>query len=110
MVTNGESSFVIFLYADGGIQWTSSDDSDGINGLGGNAALVGYNAGDGVRYATVPESMTPEIINISSTSNVGVPGVWIFRVDREEISSCNDGNVKVYTLEPQSTHLLLHNL
>ena len=86
MATNGVSAFVIFLYADGEIQWTTGDASGGRNGIGGTQAHVGFNAGDGVRFATVPNSQTPEIINISSTSNVGVPGVWIFRVDQEDIA------------------------
>lgn len=86
MATNGATSFVIFLYADDGIQWTTGD-TDGMNGFGGTPAQVGFNAGDGTRYASVPGSQTPEIINISTTSNVAVPGVWIFRVDQEEIDN-----------------------
>ena len=85
MATDGVSAFVIFLYADGGIQWTTGDASGGVDGVGGTPAQVGFNAGDGLRFATVPNSQTPEIINISSTSNVGIPGVWIFRVDQGEI-------------------------
>ena len=87
MATNGATSFVIFLYADDGIQWTTGDATDGVNGLGGTPAQVGFNAGDGIRYASVPGSQTPEIINISTTSNVAVPGVWIFQVDQEEINN-----------------------
>jgi len=74
------------LYADGEIQWTTGDASTGSGGLGGTPAHVGFNAGDGVRFALLPESNTPEIINIDTTSNVGVPGVWIFQVDGENIT------------------------
>lgn len=81
MVTDGQQSFVIFLYADGGIQWTTGDASGGQNGLGGTPAQAGFNAGDGNRSATVPSSQTPAIINIANTSNVDVPGMWIFQVD-----------------------------
>ena len=63
------------------IQWTTGDASGGTNGLGGIPAQVGFNAGDGVRFAIVPESHTDEIINIDMTSNVDEPGMWIFRVD-----------------------------
>ena len=87
MATNGVSAYVIFLYADGEIQWTTGDLSGGSNGLGGTPAHVGFNAGDGVRFATVPGSQTHEIINIASTSNVGVPGEWVFRVDQEDIAA-----------------------
>ena len=74
-------SFVIFLYADGRIQWTTGDNSGGFRGLGGTEALAGINAGDGVRFVTIPRSLTTGIINIDQTSNVGTPGIWIFRVD-----------------------------
>ena len=85
MITDETMSFVIFNYADGEIQWTTGDDSGGRNGLGGTEAQVGFNAGDGIRYASVPGSQTPDIINIDTTSNVAIAGVWIFRVDMEEM-------------------------
>ena len=81
MATDGIRSFVIFLYADGLIQWTTGDASGGSGGLGGTPAQVGYNAGDGIRFASVPGSRTSQIINIANTSNIAIPGVWIFRVD-----------------------------
>ena len=86
MATNGINSFVIFLYADGEIQWTTGDASGGSGGFGGTPAQVGFNAGDGVRFASVPGSQTADIVNIDTTSNVGIPGVWIFRVDEEDIA------------------------
>ena len=72
LATSAPASFVIFLYADGEIQWT-------------NGALAGINAGDGVNSITIPGSRTQDIINISQTSNVGIPGIWMFQV--------NGGNV-----------------
>ena len=57
----------MFLYAD--IEWISNV-----------GALAGINAGDGVNHVTIPGSRTSSILNIEETSNVGVPGVWIFRV------------------------------
>ena len=62
------------------IQWTTSDSSGGIRGLGGTEAVAGINAGDGVNHFTIPGSSTPDIINIDRTSNVGRPGVWMFQV------------------------------
>ena len=67
----------MFLYADGQIQWTTGDSSGGTNGLGGTPAQVGFNSGDGVNYAAVPESRTQAIVNIDTTTNVGIPGVWV---------------------------------
>ena len=81
LATSGVKSFVIFLYADEEIQWTTGDLSGGDDGLGGTEALAGLNAGDGENFVTIPGSLTPKIINITQTSNVGNPGVWIFRVD-----------------------------
>ena len=59
---------MIFLYDDDGIEW--------------GTGLAGINAGDGVNFITIPESRTVNIRNIDQTSNVGIPGVWIFQVDR----------------------------
>ena len=57
-------------------------------GLGGTPALVGFNAGDGINYAVVSGSQTPRIINITFTSNVGIPGFLVYRVN-DGISSTN---------------------
>jgi len=68
----------MFLYADGRIQWTTGDRSGGDDGLGGTEALAGIDGGDGFNFVTIPGSQTPSIINISQTSNVGIPGIWMF--------------------------------
>ena len=68
------------MYAYGRIQWTTGDNSSGYNGLGRTEALAGINAGDYINYVTVPGSQTTDIINITKTSNIGVPGVWMFQV------------------------------
>ena len=61
-------SFVMFLYADGELQWA-------------NNALAGINAGDGINSITIPGSLTPNILNVSQTSNVGISGIWMFQVN-----------------------------
>ena len=73
-------TYVVFIYVYGGIQWTTGDSSDGINGLGGTEALARINVGDGVNNIAIPESLNASIINITQTSNVGIPGVWMFKV------------------------------
>jgi len=73
----------VYLYADGLIQWTTGDGSGGVNGTGGNAARVGFSSLDGVNFFNVAESGTAAIINITQTSNVNIPGVWMFRVSGE---------------------------
>ena len=84
-MSDGTLSFAIFLYADGGIQWTTGDNSGGAGGRGGTPAVAGVNAGDGIQSATVPGSKTRDIINIAMTSNVEIPGMWVFKVN-EDIS------------------------
>ena len=92
-------SYVIFLYADGLIQWTTGDDSGGVDGLNGTQAQVGLNAGDDeMRFYNHPDSRTANIINITSTKFPDVDGVesgvLIFRVDKINSSclSTRDGN------------------
>ena len=59
-------TFVFFIYGD--IQW-------------GAGANIGFNAGDGTRFFMVPGALTNQTLNIDEGSNVGVTGVYIYRVD-----------------------------
>ena len=68
----------MFLYAD--LQWTTGDRSRGSKGLGGIEALAGYNAGDGINSFTINGSRSSSVLNLIKTSNVGIPGTWIFKV------------------------------
>ena len=79
LATNELESFVMFLYAD--LQWTTGDySSGGFDGLGGTEALAGFNAGNQINSYTLPGSRTPNIVDITKSSNVGIPGTWIFKV------------------------------
>ena len=69
LASDGEKSFVFFTYTD--IQW--------------GEAGVGFDAGDGLRYFTLPGSRTAATQDIERTSNVGVAGIYAFRVDLQEI-------------------------
>ena len=60
-------SYIIFLYADGLIQWPPS------------GAQVGWNAGDSIVHVNIPGSRTPSILNITQMSNVGIGGKWVFQ-------------------------------
>ena len=81
LATNGDSSFVIFLYADNGIEWLWSSDHEGI------PAQVGFNAGDGLRYFSHPDSFTTRLFEIPTTTNVKQPGTWMFKVDGQAVVS-----------------------
>ena len=78
LATSELESFVVFLYAD--LQWTTGDKSFGVDGLGGTEALAGYNIGDQINSYTIAGSRTSTITNIATTSNVGIPGRWVFKV------------------------------
>ena len=79
LVSDGLLSFAIFLYGDGEIQWTKQNST-------GTPAQAGVNAGDRKLSKSVPEALTEAIINITLTSNVGVPGMWIFQVNEHLIN------------------------
>ena len=79
LVSGVKESFVIFLYPDERIQWTTGDGSHGVNGFGGIRAIAGINAG--VNSIIIPGSSSPSIVNIEKTSNVDIPGTWMFKVD-----------------------------
>ena len=70
--TDGSRTYVMFLYHD--IEW------------GVNEATIGFNAGDGIRSFTLSDRTTNNSdLNLSSSSNVGIPGAYFFRVDQDEI-------------------------
>jgi alpha-tectorin len=85
LITDGECSFVTYLYANRLIQWTTGDASGGEGGLGGTPAQAGFDAGDETRFFSIPGSQTPDIVNIERTTNVDIRGQWTFRVDLAEI-------------------------
>ena len=69
MATDGQASFVIFIYSD--IQW--------------GIANIGFNAGDGVRFFMIPGALTSQTRNIENGSNVNIPGMYIYRVDQNTV-------------------------
>ncbi|OWF43039.1 sushi domain-containing protein 2-like [Mizuhopecten yessoensis] len=85
LATNEEESFAFYLYKK--LQWTTGSNSRGNSstGLGGNPAQVGFNSEDGVSYLSVDGAQTDAVINLTRTSNVDVPGTWIFGVSGTEI-------------------------
>ena len=84
LVTDGERSLILFSYGD--IQW-------------------GHGAYPSLRYLdniVFPENRTNGTQNIATKSNVGIPGLYIYRVDQEDViepSSITAGNVLIFILE-----------
>lgn len=64
--TDGVQTLAIFIYDD--INW-------------GRDAQIGFNAGDGVSFFTLPEALANETIDIDERTNVGEPGIFVFRID-----------------------------
>eukprot|EP01084_Bolivina_argentea_P080734 146219_1 len=80
IVTDEERSFVVFNYlSPAGIQWTFGGASTGKH------AQAGFNKGDGKTFASIDGSYSDDIINVWKTSNHGVPGRFIYKIDEIEI-------------------------
>ena len=69
-------TFVFFIYGD--IQW-------------GDGANIGFDAGDGTRSFMVPHALTRQALNIDDGNNVGVTGLYIYRVDLCSVIGPIDG-------------------
>ena len=69
-------TFVFFIYGD--IQW-------------GDDANIGFNAGDGINSFMVPDALTNQTLNVDEGSNVGVTGVYIYRVNLCSVLGPRDG-------------------
>ena len=85
IATNGSATYVLFLYRD--VQWSNA------------ATSIGFNAGDGVRGFNLEKtSSSNDFGDIESTTNIGIPGAYIFRVDQDNIVSDSGMNVHSYTI------------
>ena len=76
MASDSNDLYVLFLYMD--IQWIRASSGD-------LPAQAGFNSGDRVHSYTLPASQTDAVINLTMTSNVGVPGMWIFKASERMI-------------------------
>ena len=78
LATDGKASYSLFLYS--AIEWTSWSTR---GGTVTHTAQVGFNKGDGSHF------FAPFIDNLSTlpvTSNVNVPGLYVYRIDGADIS------------------------
>ena len=48
--------------------------------------MAGVNAGDGQRYISIQGSAMEDVENINTRSNIGKPGVYVFRTDPSIVS------------------------
>ena len=56
-------------------------------GLGGIPAMAGFDSGDGINYFKIPGSRTNSVLQLTRTSNVGIPGKWVFNIATTSIVS-----------------------
>jgi len=75
-------------------EWTTGDASQGSNGLGGTEAQMGFDAGNLSDYWSHPDSQTPAILNLCTTSNVGIPGIWEFEIRNGSLWECGNGIIE----------------
>lgn len=77
-----------------------------IPGLGGTPATVGIDSGDMVNFMSVPGSGTADVINISSTSNVGIPGMWLFQINQTQ----DQGRITNVLYYYRMVHVCMHSM
>ncbi|KAJ6650243.1 hypothetical protein lerEdw1_013478 [Lerista edwardsae] len=92
LATDAKISFIILNYAN--IEWTTGIASGGNakTGLGGTPAQAGFDSGDKKNFYNIPGSRTPDILKIGETTNVQVPGRWVFQVDDFVIGVTTEAN------------------
>ena len=98
LAVSGSEVFLIYLYADDLIQWTTSDIDGGINGIGGKSARIGFIWKYNNNMYLIPGSETCSIIEVTSRSNINIPGVFVlaangtypvFGEEYDTLSMCN---------------------
>ncbi|XP_056626979.1 sushi, nidogen and EGF-like domain-containing protein 1 [Triplophysa dalaica] len=78
-----ESSFQVVLISDGYLSFVLMNYED--IALTPDLVLAGYDTVNSARYFVIPDSRDGNTIpNLKNSSNVNVPGRWVFRVDSEQ--------------------------
>lgn len=72
---------VFLLYPENLIEWTTGDSDGGVGGLGGTPAEVGLVSEDPLQSFFINFLNASDVVDIESTSNVFIDGLYIFRVD-----------------------------
>ena len=75
-------------------QWTTGDASGGTGGFGGTPAQAGFDAGNLRDFFALPGSFTRGILDVCTTSNVGVPGLWQFQIRGGTVALCGNRTVE----------------
>ena len=75
-------------------EWTTGDASGGSGGFGGTPAQAGFDAGNLRDFFALPGSFTRGILDVCTTSNVGVPGLWRFQIRGGTVAMCGNREVE----------------
>jgi hypothetical protein len=74
-------------------EWETGDASDGVGGFGGTPAQVGFDAGNETDFVSIMGSRMDGISRVvCDESNVGVQGVWRFRIRRGMVECPDAGD------------------
>ena len=85
IATDGTETYVLFLYRN--VEWSTIFTN------------IGFNAGDGIRgFNLDTPAGSADFLNIESSSNVEMPGTYIFRVDGIDVAFPPQGmyNYRMY--------------
>lgn len=113
LATNGNSSYVLFLYPDNGVTWYQADDRDGLPAqvgfskgcgdpadIGSGEFLLGSGYGLCGIYKTLDISSTADVVDVDEGSNIedASPGFYMWMVSSNSIVDgmivCNnEGNM-----------------
>ncbi|CAF4000147.1 unnamed protein product [Rotaria sordida] len=94
LCTDEDRSFVFFLYHD--LQWSNPYN------MPYNYAEAGIHNGNQNKSQILPYSGKEHIVKLVNESNVNVPGLFVFRIDADEVNAggCNT-NVTIISFRPR---------
>jgi len=93
LATDGSRSFAVFMYHQ--IMWSVGTES------GDTHAQVGFDAGDGKRHTSLPESQHSSVQSLKSKSNVDNPGLFIFQIDGADFGTARTcSNMTAVSVSP----------
>lgn len=96
IICGEDETFVAFLYPQNGLNWLQGD--PGESGLPDVRAQAGFVAEDG-RFLILKGSGTDNVKYLNQLSNVGVPGLWLYRVGHLQYEDSIEEPDKVHVSE-----------
>ncbi|XP_021357021.1 nidogen-2-like [Mizuhopecten yessoensis] len=103
IASDGESSFAFFNYLDDGLNWIRSSGKLSQNDPPAQAA---FDSGEGRIHTKLPFSGTEEVARLAKKSNVGIAGVWMFKIGNTlggDISGPGDDDGDVTIFDPDTS-------